>query len=389
MAQNLKILNHRFSLYLINLFVSFHYFLILFINSTYLDTYVSTETLTTLYILGSLLAVGVFLVFPGILKRIGNFYFSLIFILFEILSLIGLAFTNTPFLVITSFILYLAVSHVIYLNLDIFLEEYTTKESSTGSIRGLFLSMQNITQIICPVIVGLILYDSNYRDVYTLSLIFLAAALLITLLNFRDFKDPQYIHSDYYHMWKKIWMNATLRKVIATQSILRFFYAWMVIYVPVYLYEYVGFTWQQLGFIFSIMLLPFLLLELPLGKMADKKIGEKEIMITGFIIMIITVALMPYITTPVFIWWAALLFVSRIGAASVEISTESYFFKHIDGRGIDVISFFRMTRPLMYIKGALIGGLAIKIFGFQSSFYILSLIICSGVILALTLKDTR
>ena len=54
------------------------------------------------------------------------------------------------------------------------------------------------------------------------------------------------------------------------------------------------------------MLLPFLFFQLPLGHLADKKYGEKEILIIGFVVMGATTMLIPYIGTASLIFWAAI-----------------------------------------------------------------------------------
>ena len=59
----------------------------------------------------------------------------------------------------------------------------------------------------------------------------------------------------------------------------------MIIYTTLYLHDTMKFSWQSIGSIYAFMLLPFVLLSLsyPLGRLSDK-IGEKKILIIGFII---------------------------------------------------------------------------------------------------------
>ena len=48
----------------------------------------------------------------------------------------------------------------------------------------------------------------------------------------------------------------------------------MIIYTPIYLHEHLLLGWDQIGFIFTIMLLPFIILEFPLGNI--KYIGKSN-----------------------------------------------------------------------------------------------------------------
>jgi len=123
----------------------------------------------------------------------------------------------------------------------------------------------------------------------------------------------------------------------------------MVVYTPLYLTKYVGFSWAEIGVIFTIMLLPFVIFEIPVGRLADKKYGEKEFLTVGFIIMGIFTMAIGFVTVKNFWLWAAILFATRIGASFVEITCDTYFFKKVDQGKTDVIGFYRLTRPLSYV----------------------------------------
>ena len=126
---------------------------------------------------------------------------------------------------------------------------------------------------------------------------------------------------------------------------------------------------------FAIMLLPFPLFEIPLGKLADRKLGEKEILMTGFIVAGLSTVV--------------ILFISRVGASAIEIMTESYFFKHVDGKDTDTISLFRILRPLGYIIGPLLGGVALIFINIKMIFLIPGFMLLLGVLPAFGIKDTK
>lgn len=127
------------------------------------------------------------------------------------------------------------------------------------------------------------------------------------------------------------------------------------------------------------MLLPFLLFELPAGILSDKKIGEKEILVVGFVIMSVSTFIIPTLSAPIFWIWTVILFATRIGAALVEISSESYFFKHVKEEDTGLISLFRMTRPLSYVIAPLFALPVIYFFSYSTSFYFLALFVLLGL----------
>ncbi len=83
------------------------------------------------------------------------------------------------------------------------------------------------------------------------------------------------------------------------------------------------------------------------------------------------------------------MFMTRVGASLVEATTESYFFKHTKDADANIISFFRASRPLAYMLGALLGTLSLLYMQFNYTFVFLGILMLPGVVFALLLKDTR
>ncbi|MEI6553606.1 MAG: MFS transporter, partial [bacterium] len=106
---------------------------------------------------------------------------------------------------------------------------------------------------------------------------------------------------------------------------------------------------------------------------------EKMVLIFGFLIMALSVALMPFITEKSFVFWTVILFASRIGASIVEVSTETYFFKHIKSTNAGYISLFRMTKNMSYLIVPILASLAIYTIGIEYSWIVLAVILLIGV----------
>ncbi|MDP3988933.1 MAG: hypothetical protein Q8P93_01710 [bacterium] len=104
--------------------------------------------------------------------------------------------------------------------------------------------------------------------------------------------------------------------------------------------------------------------------------------------MAVTVASIPFLPFAL-VLWVVVLFVSRIGAACVEIATESYFFRHVDGSLADTISLFRMARPAIYIAAAGVAALSLQVISLQWSFLILAAIMAGGLTYSFALRDTK
>jgi predicted MFS family arabinose efflux permease len=140
---------------------------------------------------------------------------------------------------------------------------------------------------------------------------------------------------------------------------------------------------------FSIMLAPFLLLEAPLGRLADKVLGEKELLITGFFIMALATGTMYFFTQTSFALWAGILFMTRVGAACVEVMTETYFFKKINAGDAAVVGLNRAVRPFAGLVGPLIATGLLVYISLPSLFLALAIFTLLGIPVAVALKDTK
>ncbi len=368
------------------LLVSFHFFFVYFINSTYLKGILNEKTVGYLYMAGALLNIILFLAIPYLLRKKGNYKMSLLMILVEAAALVGLAFAKNPTVIIGLFIVHFAVGPLLFYMMDIFLERYA-KPEEMGSMRGMYLTMQNMPPIITPFIAGLILTKPNYWIIYLIGAAFLIPLTLILITYFRKFKDQEYYILDLKDAAVRFYNKKNIFDVFVDHFLLHLFYGVSVIYLPIYLADYIGFNWGSIGIIFSIMLLPFVLFQIPIGNLEDKYHDERYVLVIGFCIMAASFMLIPFIHEASLVLWATLLFVSRIGASLVEVSSESYFFKHIHSDNAGFIGFFRMTRSLPYFVSPLLLTLCVTFFGFQYVFLITGILMLFGVRYTLLIRE--
>ena len=245
-------------IYLVGFIVALHTALPSYINSTFLGTFASEQMVGLVFSLGSLIGIFGFALMPSMLQRFGNFYTTVSFsVLASILTFI-LALSNVPALVIGAFILYSAIINLIWFNFDLLLESFS-ENSTTGQIRGLYLTATNIAWVISPSIAGFLLGSgTEYGKVYITSAVLVLIALPIFASKFSEYHDPNYNHPPFWKTLQKIFSSKEIAPVFMTTFLLRFFYAWMVIYTPIYLNQHLGIPWGTVGLIFTIMLLPFI-----------------------------------------------------------------------------------------------------------------------------------
>jgi len=380
-----KLLN---TLFLSNIFVSFHYALIIYINSTYLSNFFSETQVSALYIIGAIINTFLLLNASKILEKIGNYRFVVYVIIIEFFSTIGMVASATPFLIGLYFLTHTIAISLIYFNMDIFVESLCKSEGQTGSIRATYLTMANLTIVFAPIVVAFLLTSNIYAYVYLAS----ATSLLPLYHLIKKFKKLELKvirHIRIKETLTEYIKNKDLYNIFISNFLLQLFYAFMVVYVPLYLERYIGFSWTEIGIMFTIMLLPFVLFEVPVGDLADEKYGEKEFLTIGFVVMGLATLFISFVTVQSFWIWTTILFITRIGASFVEVTSESYFFRHVDQNKTDVISFFRITRPLSFLAGPIIATITLQFVPFQYIFIVIGAFMILGTHYSLAIRDTK
>jgi len=384
----MKMRHDRKIIYLVGFLFSIPIALASYINSSFLEVYINKNYIGIIYIIASIMTILGLLKMPTILTRFGNRLTILLSCSLIFLSLLLLAFGKSVFVVVPAFILYFASISFIVTSLDIFIEDFS-KNSAIGTLRGFYLMIINFAWIVAQIISGSVINKSSFSGIYLLGASFIVLVGIIFIFFLHDFKDPEYKKVSILKTIKSFSNNKHISKIYLSNLILQFFYAWMIIYTPIYLHEYIGFGWDEIGIIFGIMLLPFVILDFPLGKFSDK-IGEKKMLLFGFLIIALSVLIIPFIKESSFWLWALTLFATRIGAATIEIMNESYFFKVITEKNADEISFFRNASPVAYVIAPLVA-IPILFFipSFEYLFFVLGAILLVGFFIALRLKDVR
>lgn len=381
------------SVYLAMLALAFQGAVTIYVHSTYLEHFVSTETVGILFMLGAAISIGALLWVAEPLRRFGNLNLALALVGLDAIALLGMGLIDHAFAVLPLFVLHQALTPLLFFVLDIFLESLTgDEEGHTGSRRGIILSLMSLANALAPLGAGLLMGTDRTPDfawVYTVSAALLIPLALYLYMSFKSFKDVHYDDVRIVPALRTFWRDTNLRYVFSAHFLLQLFFAWMVIYTPLYLATEIGFTWDEIGAILFVGLLAYVLLEYPIGIVADRWLGEQEMMGIGFLVLGISTAWLSFVATAAVVPWMVAMFMTRVGASFVESTTESYFFKHAAGEDANVIGFFRITRPLAILIGALLGSLALALLPFQFIFVALGILMLVGIVFSTLLVDTR
>jgi MFS family permease len=359
-----------------------------YINSNYLALFFKTEYIGAIYIFASFITIFLLLGLRDKLRRFGNYKVFVSTLIFEAISLALLLFAPsgvTAFISISTMFICYGVSTIC---LDIFLEKHT-RNNSTGKIRGLYLTLMNLSFIGGPFIASLLLGGGDFKNVYLFIFILLFPIMFLTVELFKNFEDDPYDQIQILNAFKKVKKNTDIYSTIMANALLQFFYGWMILYLPLFLYQDKNFSLSEVTLIISIALIPFILTQGIAGKMADKYYGEKEMMTLGFIVMSVATGALSFITSSNISIWIAVLFMTRVGASMVEVMLETHLFKRIDSGDINILSMFRIVGPASAIVGATLGTLFLNVVSFNMLFLILGGITLYGIRYSLVITDTK
>lgn len=384
---------HLIPIYIASLLLVFHTFVVAYINSSFLKEFISEEAgVGTIYTVGSALSVLIFLFISRVLHRVGNFKLTLGLLLINFLAVVGMAFADSLRVAVPLFLVHIISVPLIIFNIDVFMEEQIgNNETTTGGKRGLLLTLTSLVGAVTALISSLLVNGSNgtFTTVYLVSASTLIPIIILLIFFFRDFSDPEYEEIDLFSAIRTFWEQTNIRFVFLAHFTLQMFFMCMVVYAPLYLTGNIGLSWTEFGVVMLFAQMAYVILEYPIGIIADKYIGEKEMMGFGFLIIAVSISWMSFVTATSILVWSVIMFVTRVGASLVEVTTESYFFKQTKSSDAQIISFFRITRPLAYVIGALLASVALLYLPLNLLFIVFAGLMIPAMFFTLNIEDSK
>ncbi len=385
---------HRalFATLLLTVLYALHYGLPLYATSTFLkQAGFGTPMVSLLYGVSSLLTLVFSNHIAKYLKSYHSYQFTFAIIFAKIMATIAMVTTENIWFVGVFFILHFVLNSIIFVLLNIFVENFTPKHK-TGIVRGLFLTLFNICIMVSPLLGGLILQSGGFKTLYISASLLLLPGFYLLHHYLKEMKDGVFESHSLVQALQKVLRNKDLRAAVWAQLALNAFYTVMVIYAPLYVIDTLHISLvTYLTVIAPIVLIPLVLLPYELGYLADEKYGEKEFMILGLSLLGICSFLLGVIHFTSLFSVIVILFISRIGAALVETMAYTYYYQKISKAdpamtnlftNINIFSscvvplFLFLIAPLLYIHE----GLIFILLGFFSFSVIQSV---------LHMKDTR
>jgi MFS family permease len=359
----------------------------IYINSSFLSLFVNEKLVGLAYALGSIFSILALLMSPKIFRKLGGHKFLLLVIALDALSILLFAFSKNAFTAVLVFIFGLGLNTLIVFSIDELLKIFS-KDSAVGSIRGIYISVCHLAAIASQIAFGTFLGYFSFKTIYIIAFSVMLLFFLLVLFKLKNIPDPNYDKIKSLKYVEFFFKNKNLLRAYAISFLLQFFYCWMIIYTPIYLYVHLGFSWKEIGTIFAVMLLPFLAIPFQVGKYADR-IGERKILMFGFTVAALATISLFFIRGHSLFVWAMLLLATRIGASMIEVVSDAYFFKHIKPENEEFVGVYRSADPMAYILGPIIASIFfIFIPSFSFIYLILATLLLYGIYLSSTIEKS-
>lgn len=369
----------------ISFLTGFSQAVIVYVMSYYFKLASGTENVGFFYTVAFILVLVLLFNLHKLVRKWGKSQVFLFALLAKIGILTLLTLVEPSFWSIALLGFYLILNSLEWTMVDVILESFSQNHLS-GRIRGLHLTIFNLGFLCGPFLSAKILAVADFRGIFIFILIINALAFVLALTGLRKVNHQFNQNLGVRDLIKKVLKRKDILNIYYISFVLEFFFALMVIYTPLYLLD-LGFSWEKIGLIFTFMLIPFVLLQYPAGILADKKIGEKELIIVSILMMAISTVMVYFTHSQSLFIWSLVLFLTRIGAALIEILRDSYFYKRISGYDVDLINFFRTSMPLAYVASTFLSGMVLIILPIKSAFIIVAVVVLSALYPALKLVD--
>ena len=361
-----------------------------YVWSSFIENFVPEHTVGLYFAVANFVALVGVLTFAHVLRRFGNYRVIMAVTVLSVVMPLLLVYAHGPWSVLLYFALYWLFVELLLISLDVLLENISD-DGHTGRIRSFYLTAQNLGWLVAMVGMG-VLADraDNFNSILIIGSALLVGIIVILLVHrkkFRDYRD--YKSRTPLQLISVLHKRKNLRNGLWLSFALQFFYAIMVLYMPIYLHQYIGLSFQTIGIIFATMLFAFIVIEAPAGVIADRFLGEKEMMIAGVLLMSASTLAIFVLDTRSVVVWIAVLFATRVGAALLEAMQEIYFFKQISRKDSDLINVFRDFRSLAWLIASAAGSLVLIFLPIGYIFVFLGFLLLLAIIPASRLHDTR
>lgn len=206
----------------------------------------------------------------------------------------------------------------------------------------------NIGWLVGPLLGGLIAEKFGFEAVFIFSSM-ISLIALVTFFFIRLSKEEVYFtHTrSLYENIGLFFKNSNLRKSYFNNLGLGFIYAiWD--FLPLLMLQ-IGASIAVIGMTKTLMGVTQAVFEFPIGQMADRETGERRVLIVGYILAALFTLLLGFtVNLRLFITF---FFIAAAGSSFIEMTRDSYFYRQMPEKEVELISVYQTSNPFGYLIG--------------------------------------
>jgi len=171
---------------------------------------------------------------------------------------------------------------------------------------------------------------------------------------------------------KRFFSNADLRKTYLLNVGLYFWVSIAFLYLPIIMRS-LGLGFKSIGMVFAAIIVPYVLLEYPIGQLAQKE-GSRKYLSLGFL-AIAAASILIYANFGAIYSMALFFFLASMGAAMIEPLNEMDLnARSRNGKIVENMTIFKTSLRVAYFIGPLTAAALIEFFGMREMFLVLGII---------------
>ncbi len=326
--------------------------LLLYILSAYFQDVSGAQDVSGFFLVAAGVTLFFLLSIHHVIAHIGRARLYLLLLLAIVVIACALIFVADSLLGAGLAIVLLVATTLVVVIFDMLTQSFST-DAADGQMYGAVLSAGNLGFLFGPISAGYIVAHFMMQGIFFMLVVVYSIVLVAGIVGLAHLRRLNHVTQlQGLTLVRHLWRHSWFRRAYALSLVLQFFYAVMIVYMPLLLAAH-GFSVQQIGVIFTVILVPFIVVEYPAGVIADKFLGEREMLLGGLVLILGSLAVIVTMPLTTLTAWLAVLFVSRIGAALVESMSDIYFYKHVESEDVGTIGIYRTAYSMGLLAATL------------------------------------
>ncbi len=354
--------------YIITVFYSLFFSIPYFSNSTFLGFYFTPTIITAIYVFAGVVSIILSHNISKAIHKYHNYETTVSIIAVAFVSTFSLYFASNPYLIAILFIIHFTTVLLLYITINLYTEEFED-DKYAGESRGLFVICIHSAMMLSPMIASEAITMLGLRATYLVSSLMLIPLYIFMRHYYRTVEEPRMRGGHTLRAISKLKSNRDMRGAFATSITFEIFVSVLAIYAAPMITSSLGISIQlYLAVMLPVSLISGIVLPYYIGVLADKKVGEKEFIVLGTIIMATCALLLPFVTnSDLIIGTSSIFYISlfllfmRLGTTLCQTAVYSYFYKKVDRRDADMTALFSISWPIGLVFAPIIGFVGTKL----------------------------